>query len=92
MLIDELKDVVFTDEESIWWTYNTPPIQEQINIVNKITQVLGIKFPTCSNQYNKSTYSWFIKNYAQEFKLKEHNWLETNEYKDDITRMENFYD
>lgn len=72
------------EQELDWWKYATSPLKEQIEVVNKITQVLGIDFPNCSSHYNKATYSWFIKRFVQEYKLKEKMWLETHDYVTDI--------
>lgn len=65
-----------------WWKYCTPPFKEQIEIANKIAQVLNINFPVCSNQYTRATYAWFIKSHIEDYNKNLHDWLETNDFID----------
>lgn len=74
-------------EPDNWWLYTTPPLGEQIEVVNKICQVLNIDFPICSQQFTKASYSWFIKKHACEYKNKLHDWLETHDFVNDAERL-----
>lgn len=67
-----------------WWKYSVAPLPEQIEVVNKITQVLEINFPVCSYQYTRGAYAWFIRTYAKKYQSQVKEWLETNDFISDV--------
>ena len=45
------------------------PTEKQIELVEAITDALGIDFPTSSKEFTKQIYCEFIKEYYDEFML-----------------------
>ena len=43
------------------------PTQKQIELVDNMTSILGLDFPTCSREFNKFTYSIWISSHMEDY-------------------------
>ena len=44
------------------------PTKEQIDFVEEICEILGIDFPTCSEEFTEQTYYYFIADHINEYR------------------------